>query len=130
MTLPASGKISISQVNTEIGVASTTKIDFGWVKGKTKNASSPFGMSQLYSKTYFKSSAAGNCNNGNCSQPYGTNNCGDGAGGNGNCINSAINCANCDASAYFQANCNCACTYNCSTALVYANCNCNCTAAC
>lgn len=132
MTLPASGTISIRSINTERGAVATASLSLSWVRSVTKGATTPFGLNQLRSKTYFKSNALGNCNNGNCNQIYGSVNCGDGYGGQGNCAVAGVNCSNCDGAAYFQANCNCACTYNCSVTGVIllncapVNCDCNC----
>lgn len=123
MTLPASGTISLSHVNVEVGAGAGAKRDLNWVRSITKGGANPFAMSFLYGKAYFQSSKDGNCANGNCAQDFA--NC-----GNINCrncvITGAVNCANCDASAYIQPNCNCACTYNCTSTTTSYNCNCAC----
>lgn len=126
MTLPAAPqKISMANVNTEVGVPATTIISMAWVKSKTKDAANS--ISQLHSRAYFASDMLGNCDNGNCTASGA--NC-----GNVNCVNcllSAINCANCDGTTkYLQANCNCTPTYNCDQTTRSYNCNCNCTCDC
>lgn len=139
MTLPASGTLGLSTVNTEIGAASTASISLSWIKTNTKdNVGS---ISNLYSRAWYQKNNAGNCSNGNCP----TNcNCGGGIRSSGiftrywtpiqcnNCLAcTGVNCVNCDAKAWLQANCNCACTYNCNiTASTTYNCNCDCDCAC
>lgn len=154
MTTPASGAISLSNINTEVGAASNTNRSLDWVKTNTKDAVAALGS--VYNRAWYQKNNAGNCNNGNC-----TSNCNCGfsqcncackpnvnadcwghnygncpAGGavclNCNCSNctacTAVNCTNCDARAWLQSNCNCACTYNCNiTGGVSYNCgNCAC----
>lgn len=121
MTLPASGTISLSNVNTEIGSAATTARDLAWVKANTKDSVSNLGA--LYKRAYYKRNMDGNCNNGNCQ--CSNCNCGNCACSQcsdcncncpSNCIAIAcgnINCANCDTHAWLQTGSNCACTYNC-----------------
>ena len=114
MTLPASGSIAISQISTELGMASTASNNLSFINSKTKVAyqqASP-SMNNYYSKAYYQKNNAGNCNNGNCAcdcncNPY-PSNC-------QNCtVCTTINCANCDGTPQLQPNCNCACTYNCA----------------
>ena len=124
MTLPASGTIKFSQVNTELGRASTLGINMSCIKAREKVPTNP--LSGKYNKAYYQGNMEGNCNNGNCTSDC---NC-----GNKNCtdcvISGQINCTNCDTQSYLQTNCNCACTYNCTTSQVSLNCNCNCACAC
>jgi hypothetical protein len=129
MTLPASGAISISAVNIEIGQVSTFSTDMAWIKANAKttingavNVISDF--NSLHDKAWYANNTAGACNNGNCTT--GSGNC-----GNINCANcfntSLTNCVNCDgATSFLQPNCNCACTYNCTSNQVSINCNCAC----
>ena len=126
MTLPASGTISLSNFNTERGVASTTNTDLNWIKSNTKSGQESNSFTGYYNKAWYQRNVDGNCNNGNC-------NC-SGNCGNIQCRNcfssQCINCANCDSRAWFQNNCNCACTYNCNAGAVSYNCNCACDCAC
>jgi hypothetical protein len=124
MPTPASGTISLSNVNTEIGVAATTARDMSWVRSNTKDTASSLGS--IYNRAWYQKNNAGNCNNGNC-------NCGGNCGNIqcGQCFASqCINCTNCDARAWLQGNCNCACTYNCNANLFSYNCNCACACDC
>lgn len=124
MPTPASGTISLSNVNTEIGVAATTARDMSWVRSNTKDTASSLGS--IYNRAWYQKNNAGNCNNGNC-------NCGGNCGNIqcGQCFASqCINCTNCDARAWLQGNCNCACTYNCNANLWSYNCNCACACDC
>lgn len=124
MTLPASGTIKFSEVNTELGRASTLGINMAWIKSLEKVPTNP--LSGKYSKAYYQSNMDGNCNNGNCVESFGS--------GNINCVNCVINgqvnCVNCDTQSYLQTNCNCACTYNCTFTTRSYNCNCACLCAC
>lgn len=123
MTLPASGQISLSNVNVEAARGPTVTIDMAWISGNTKDAAKS--LSALYSRAWYQRNVDGNCNNGNCNCAC---NCGD-----LNCANcfvvNCVNCANCDARPWLQSNCNCACTYNCLQSQCYTlNCNCACNA--
>ena len=125
MTLQASGQISISEVNAEVGLATTYSSDLNFLNNKIVAAERPAGpnMSAFYSKAYFQNNTQGNCNNANNA---GVNcNC-----GNINCYATAncttINCTNCDNQQWLQTNCNCACTYNCTNNQNCFSYNCNC----
>lgn len=130
MTLPASGSIAISQISTELGMASTASNNLSFIKSKTKAAyqqASP-SMNNYYSKAYYQKNNAGNCNNGNCAC-----NCDEGLCtfhcSWGQCVVcNTINCANCDSTPQLQPNCNCACTYNCATLGEWKTCCSNCDA--
>lgn len=126
MTLPASGAISFSQFNTEMGQASTYSSSMSWIYSNTKTGQQSYAVNNYYSKAWYQRNMDGNCNNGNC--PYYANcpgNC-----GTIQCIDcypsQCVNCANCDTRAWLQNNCNCACTYNCIKNSPPYNCNCNC----
>jgi hypothetical protein len=133
MTTPATGAISISDINTEVGRTSTYSTDMAWIKA---NAKTTIGgatgiindFDNLHNKAWYSNSTAGNCNNANCTT--GACNCGN----KGNCVNcytTAINCSNCDASvSYLQPNCNCACTYNCTQGVYTVACDCACNVQC
>ena len=128
MTLPASGTISMSQFNVELGQVSTYSGSLSWVASLTKVAQrpSPNSMAGYYGKAYYLKNNDGNCNNGNCNC---ASNC------DFECVNCSasqcVNCVNCDAQSWLQNNCNCACTYNCNAvANQYYNCNCQCLCAC
>jgi len=125
MTLPASGAISVSQISTEIGQASTYSTDLGFLNGLILPSLRPAAptLTAFYNLNYYQSSMNGDCNNGNC-------NCNCNCSGNiqcNNCSTATVVCANCDTQQWLQTGANCACTYNCSTIqdIVY-NCNCNC----
>lgn len=154
MTLPSTGAIGMSDINSEVGRPASTQLAMSWVRDNSKGGIVE--LSGAYSKTYYQRNVDGNCNNGNCTSncncgtncASGVSNCGFGSAPNcncsaincnavncSNCLNcNAVNCANCDGKAYLQANCNCACTYNCNIASsVTVNCssvNCNCSTAC
>ena len=123
MTTPASGQISLLNVNQEIGNG-TNQISLDWVRGNTKDGQNSLGG--IYSRAWYQKNNAGNCNNGHC-------NCGGNCGNIqcGQCYASqCINCVNCDGRAWLQPNCNCACTYNCNPNLWSYNCNCACACDC
>jgi hypothetical protein len=139
MTLPASGPLAISDINTEIGQAPTYSSSLSFLNGLLKSPPASPNMSAFYSKAYYQSNKDGNCNNGNCSESGGPNgNCADNCNcGNINCSNciitgpsdcsncsncNAINCANCDSQPYLQGDCNCACSYNCTQNAPSYNC--------
>lgn len=129
MTLPASGPISVSQINTEIGLSSTYSSSLNFLNGYVLPAIRPTSpnMANFYNRAYYKKTNSGNCSNGNCNCNC---NC-----GNTNCINcqvcTTINCVNCDSQAWLQNNCNCACTYNCNTTGTWTtNCACDCVCDC
>lgn len=127
MTLPASGDISLNNVNTETGRSSGYSIDMDWVRGVAKTSiggsTGVTDMDTLHDKAYYQNNTQGNCDNGNCTT--GDANCGNIQCRN--CYNTALdNCANCDTQSWLQPNCNCACTYNCNTNQASYNCNCAC----
>jgi len=68
MTLPASGPITISNINTEIGQAPTFSSSLNFLNGLLKSAPASPNMAAFYSKAYYQSNNEGNCNNGNCSE--------------------------------------------------------------
>lgn len=124
MTLPASGQIAQSDINVEIGQASTYSSNLSFLNDLIVTAQRPASpnMAGFYSKAYFQNNTAGNCDNGNC-----TSNCNCGNIQCNNClIAGTVNCTNCDAQNWLQTNCNCACTYNCTTSQTSYNCNCAC----
>jgi hypothetical protein len=124
MTLPASGQISMSTFNTEMGQASTYSSSLNWIYTNTKTAQRPatYNMGGFYSKAWYRRNNDGNCANGNC-----TSNCNCGNIQCTNCvITGQVNCTNCDPTNYLQNNCNCACTYNCTFGNTTYNCDCNC----
>ena len=124
MTLPSSGAIAFSDVNTEIGQASTYSSNLNFLNNLIVAGQRPGtpNMGGFYSKAYFQNNTQGNCNNGNC-----TTNCNCGNINCTNCyISGTVNCTNCDGQQWLQTNCNCACTYNCTTGTVSYNCNCAC----
>ena len=124
MTLPSSGPIAVSNINNEIGQASTYSSSLSFLNGYIVSGQRPGtpNMAGFYGLTYFQNNTQGNCNNGNC-----TTNCNCGNINCTNCyISGTINCTNCDAQQWLQTNCNCACTYNCTTGTVSYNCNCAC----
>jgi len=140
MTLPASGPLTIADINVEIGRASTFSSSLSFLNGLLKSAPATPNISAFYNKAYYQSNNLGNCNNGNCAESGGPNgnctsncNCGDtncsnciitGPSDCGNCSNcNAINCANCDSQPFLQNNCNCACSYNCTQNAPSYNCN-------
>lgn len=128
MTLPASGQISMSTFNTEMGQGATYSSSLGWINDNTKSGQRPGtpNMGGYYNKAWYLRNNDGNCNNGNC-----TSNCNCGNIQCTNCyIASGVNCVNCDSRNWLQNNCNCACTYNCNTGQVSYNCNCACDCAC
>ena len=144
MTLPSSGIISISDINTEVGAASNTARGLDWLGSNVKGFTA-YNIATVYGLTWLaRNNVAANCTLNMAGQCNCVVNCGatqgnpsnfDGVGGLTNCTaNSACNCnCNCDSRAWLQANCNCAaangynnCAYNCN----YTNCNCNCNCNC
>lgn len=124
MTLPASGPISNADINVKIGQASTFSSSLQFLNNQIVPAQRPAtpAMNNFYNLNWFQNNTQGNCNNGNC-----TSNCNCGNIQCNNClIAGGVNCTNCDAQNWLQTNCNCACTYNCTTALTSYNCNCAC----
>ena len=122
MTLPASGSLSFSQINVEVGQSASYGSSMSWIASITKAAQRTYDLNNYHSKAYYQRNVDGNCNNGNtnCNCNCGDLNC-------NNCINCTnINCANCDAQNWLQTNCNCACTYNCNSSTVSFNCDCDC----
>ncbi len=133
MTLPASGTISISQVNTEVGAAATTNRALSWVQSNTVYAYKD--LNSIHNYSWFTSyssknsysrtptSYTSNCA-ANCAGQYNGYNY-DGGGGWTNCY-LYTNCAITTYShgTYLQANCNCNC--NCAYNCHYNNCNCQC----
>lgn len=130
MTLPASGPLSINDINVELGASGTTTRTLQAIDNLIKPAQRGTypNIGQCYSKAYYQKNNDGNCNNGNC-------NC-----GNCNCAcdfncdncfpNGNINCLNCDTQSWLQTNCNCATAYNCVLGQYPYNCNCDCACDC
>lgn len=125
MTLPASGAIAFSNINTEVGRSSTQQLDLSYANSLILSSQRPGSpnMNSFYNKAWYQKTNAGNCNNGNCNC-----NCNCGDLNCNNCLNcNAINCVNCDSQNWLQTNCNCACTYNCNNfQCTTFNCNCDC----
>jgi hypothetical protein len=131
MTLPSSGQIGFSDLNTETGQPAGYSASMSWVNS---NAKTTIGgstgvitdMNTMHGLAYYQNNTTGNCANGNC-----TSNCNCGDHNCSNClISGTVNCANCDSQSYLQPNCNCNCTYNCTTSQTSINCNCNCSFIC
>ena len=142
MTLPASGQIDFSTINTEIGQSTTYSSSLSFLNGlitpgqsagagtggtgvavSNQRPSAPYALNQFYGLTYFQANIYGNCNNGN----QGNCNCNCGNIQCNNCTNcNNINCANCDTQSWLQSGTNCACTYNCNVNNTSYNCNCAC----
>ena len=126
MTLPvAPNSISVSQINTEIGSATTTSRTLQFLNGLIKPAQRPAtpNMDSFRGKAYFQMNTQGACNNGN--EVNCDCNCGDIECGAYAC--NPINCTNCDTQPWLQTNCNCACTYNCDLVNCFLyQCNCQC----
>ena len=125
---PATGAISISDVNNAINNVTPTAADaarsFSWIRDNTKDSATDIGG--VRNREYYQRNVDGNCSNGNC-----TSNCNCGNIQCTNCVISGqVNCANCDAKAWLQANCNCNCTYNCTTSQTSYNCACRCQCDC
>jgi hypothetical protein len=128
MTIAATGAISASTINTELGRSTTTANSSLSSLNAFIKAPRPTqpNFTSFRNLTYYLKNNAGNCSNGNC-----TSNCNCGNIQCTNCvISGTVNCVNCDAQSWLQANCNCACTYNCATAQVSHNCDCDCNCNC
>ena len=125
MTLPSSGQISFSDVNSKIGQSPTFSSSLQFLNNQIVPTQRPVNpaMNNFYSKDYFQNNTQGNCNNGNC-----TSNCNCGNIQCNNClITGTVNCTNCDTQNWLQTNCNCVSTpYNCTTSETSYNCNCAC----
>jgi hypothetical protein len=133
MALPGSGAISFSQINTEVGVPTTTTRDLNWVRSNTY-----YGHTNLnslrnylwffvhYTKSIGRTTTTTTTN---CVQ-----NCGDIQYNAGYYYMTETNCdlinnKNCNQCSFqtpfLQANCNCVC--NCFVCnCIYNNCDCNC----
>jgi len=129
MTLQSSGPIAVSDVNTEVGLASTYSSSLSFLNDKVKPSIRPTqpNMNIFYGTAYFQNTTEGNCNNDNAAGvncDCGNINCSTTA----NCT--AVDCLNCDAQPYLQTNCNCGTTYNCTADQNCFSYNCNCNCAC
>jgi len=131
MTLPASGAIEFSDLNTETGQPPGYSASMSWINGNAKTAIAGStgvinDLNTIHGLAYYQNNTTGDCNNGNC-----TSNCNCGDHNCSNClISGTVDCSNCDAQSYLQPNCNCNCTYNCTTSQTSINCNCNCSFIC
>ena len=147
MATPATGAISMNDLNTAIGAASGTSRDLNWLKTNTKDAIAD--LNSAHARSWYKKTNSGNCNNGNCTtncncgfgqcicfipasqNPPPWSNCNGGnchgnctctCGGDRQCLN--CNCNNCLA-------CNTVNCVNCdATTYLQADCNCACTYNC
>ena len=128
MTIKASGPISASDVQAEIGTAGTANARFSFLRDYGLPSFKNIGGA--YSKAWYQSNNQGNCNVDTV--PPGL--VGQTNTGNIQCTNCTmrtVNCANCQTQNYLQANCNCACTYNCTASADQSyNCDCNCNCNC
>lgn len=128
MTLPvAPNSISVSQINTEIGSATTTSRTLLFLNDLIKPAQRPAtpNMNSFRGLTYYQRNVDGNCNNGvnpaDCACDCGNKAC------TACTVSGPINCANCDTQSWLQTNCNCACTYNCALTDCFSfDCDCAC----
>jgi len=159
MTLPASGQISIADIDAEVNPKpSGYSASLGFLNELVVPAQRPASpnLDGFHGKAYYQRNTDGNCSNANCGN---CNNCANGnCTSNCNCGNiqcnncliagpancavcnncTSVNCVNCDSQAWLQSDCNCACTYNCNcNAAVSYNCttsqttyNCNCACNC
>ena len=132
MTLPASGAIGFSDLNTETGQPPGYSASMSWINGNAKTAIAGStgvinDLDTIHGLAYYQNNTTGDCNNGNCTNN--NQNC-----GNIQCVNcqitDTVNCVNCDSQEWLQPNCNCACTYNCVQSEVSYNCACACACAC
>ena len=124
MTIKASGPISASEVQAEIGTSGQPNARFSFLRDRGFPSFTNIGG--VYNKAWYQSNNQGNCNVASAAAAASTGNiqC-------TNCTLSTVNCANCQTQAYLQANCNCACTYNCTAAANQSyNCDCNCNCNC
>jgi len=127
MTLPI-GTLSFSDITTEVAAGAIANTAYSsnmdWVRTNSKPAMTDFNT--LRGKAFYKSTAGGNCANGNCPTVCncGNINC-------GNCLIAGnVNCLNCDAKPLIQANCNCGTPFNCTTTGTSYACNCDCDCDC
>lgn len=143
MSLPASGSISISQLNTEVGAAVATQRALSWLQ--TNSALGYKDLGSIRGLTFFAAVSSGNsitrtaaATTTNCvtncvsqQNPSGF----DGVGGLTNCtLRTSVNCNQCGyahGGGLIQANCNCNCNcYNCNCNYNNCNCDCNCNCNC
>ena len=71
MTLPSSGQISFSDLNSETGQPPGYSASMAWVKANAKTAVNGSvnvidDMNTMHNLAYYQSNNYGNCNNGNC----------------------------------------------------------------
>lgn len=132
MTLPTTGRITVGDINVEVGLARSYTSKLTFLNNKIKSSQRPVTphMAGFYGKAYYQRTMDGNCTNNGANCDYNCNcNC-----GNIQCNNCAncttVNCANCDTQAWLQTNCNCNCTYNCNSNQNCYSYNCNCACAC
>lgn len=132
MTLPVTGQLAISDINSELGLSPSYSSSLSFLSGYLKSPPASPNIGAFYGKAYYQRNADGNCNNGNCVAQGGPNgncsnqggpngNCGNCGGPNGNCTSNCncgnIQCTNC----YIAGASDCSNCYNC-TASDCSNC--------
>jgi hypothetical protein len=129
MTLPASGPLSVNQINVEVGSSGTTQRTLQAIDDlilPAQRGTDP-NIGQCYSKAYYQKNNEGNCNNGNCN----CGNCNCGIFNCNNCFpNGNVNCLNCQTQNWLQSDCNCATAYNCVNGQFSYDCDCDCDCDC
>ena len=129
MPLSASGPISVSQINTEVGVSGTTQATLQYLNGLIKPAQRPTdpNLNSFRGKTFFTKTNDGNCTV-NCAANA---NCGNIDSGVNCIVSGPVNCVKCDTQSWLQADCNCGpANYNCTYTTYSYDCDCACDCAC